>query len=191
MKHDKTSTINDGEIQLTAAKGEYVALLGFCLVSILLLAYLLRVQVITPWVIVALPLLVGALLFGSKKLLQTQPEYTLDKQGIRFGPHLGRVWIPWVAVTAIEVKADPGHPPYVALRLQANAGNWPTPVTWRQCLLRVSRARQEQPPTVYLYTAGLTVSHDQVLTLLHRFWQQPTDFGSAGKRLHETAIVYH
>lgn len=187
----KANDMQEDEIQLTAAKGEYIALLGFCLVSMVVVAALLWTQLVTPWAALTFPLLFGGLLFAIKKLMQTQPEYWLDQQGIRFGPHLGRVWIPWVAVTAIEVKADPGHPPYVALQLRPDAGDWPTPATWRQRLFRIIRARREQPPTVYLYTAGLTVSHDQVLTLLHRFWRQQKAFVNAGKRLHETAIAHN
>jgi hypothetical protein len=162
--------MNAGEVQLLAAKDEYLTLFGFCLAGMGLVVGLLLAQLILPWATVALLLLAAGVIFSVRKLRQTTPEYTLTPQGIRFGPTLGRDWIPWTDITAISTERNCDKPAYVQLELKRDATCWTTLSPVRRQFLRVYTGNRDWSPVARLYTAGLQQSHEQVLQTVQRYW---------------------
>lgn len=160
------------EIKLTAANDETIALLCFSLAGMGLVLFLLWAQLVTAGVLISLPVLGGCTLFSLSNLRQRQPEYMLTEQGIHFGPHLGHPPIRWREVTAITTVTPGDSLPYVQLQLAADAAAWTTLSPLRKRLLRVYAGSPESIPVAYLYTAGLTLSHAQVVEILQRYWQQ-------------------
>jgi hypothetical protein len=131
---------------------------------------LLLAQLILPWATVVLLLLAAGVIFSVRKLRQTTPEYTLTPQGIRFGPTLGRDWIPWTDITAISTERNCDKPAYVQLELKRDATCWTTLSPVRRQFLRVYTGNRDWSPVARLYTAGLQQSHEQVLQTVQRYW---------------------
>jgi hypothetical protein len=166
----KRKPMAEHEIQLLAAKDEYLTLFGFCLAGMGLVVGLLLAQLILPWATVVLLLLAAGVIFSVRKLRQTTPEYTLTPQGIRFGPTLGRDWIPWTDITAISTERNCDKPAYVQLELKRDATCWTTLSPVRRQFLRVYTGNRDWSPVARLYTAGLQQSHEQVLQTVQRYW---------------------
>lgn len=160
------------EIKLTAANDETIALLCFSLAGIGLVLFLLWARLVTAGAAVSLSLLGGCILFSLGKLRQRQPEYMLTDQGIHFGPHLRRPPIGWREVTAITAITSCDSLPYIQLQLAADAAAWATLSPLRKRFLRFYTGGTEATPAAYLYTAGLTMSHEQIVEILQRYWQQ-------------------
>lgn len=162
-------------VHLTAKRDEYIALLDFCLVGIGAVLYLLWAQLVTTAAVVTLPLLSSGVLFSLSKLRQVQPEYILTEQGIRFAPYLRHDWISWAEITAITPTTPCDSPPYVQLQLKPDATYWITLSPMHKQFLRVYAGGPELVPVAYLYTAGLTMSHEQIIEIVQRYWQQQKD----------------
>ena len=158
------------EIQLFAAKDEYLTLFGFCLAGMGLVVGLLWAQLIMLWAMAALLPLAAGVIFSVRKLRQRTPEYTLTPQGIRFGPTLGHDLIPWADITAISTERSCDKPAYVQLQLERDAACWTTLSPVRRRVLRVYTGDRDWSPVARLYTAGLQQSHEQVLQTVQRYW---------------------
>lgn len=169
--------MKQSEIQLTLAKGEYLTLLFFCMAAIpLVFCWLAWTQVLHSTTLGLLFLLVVGVVYFVSQLAQDHPEYIINDSGIRFGAGLGGHFIPWTDVEAISDERQLDGPNYVELRLKANAPYWASLSALRKHLLRVYEWGQEPIPAAHLHTAGLEASHQEILAILHYYFQKHQEY---------------
>lgn len=165
--------MKQNEIPLMLAKGEYLTLFFFCLSAIpfvlLRLAWTKVLHITTVGLLFLL--IVGALYFVSQ-VAQDRPEYIIDDNGIRFGVGLGGHFIPWADIEDIRDARQLDGPNYVELRLKANAPYWRSLSLLHKQLLRVYDWGQEPVPAARIHTAGLEASHQEILAILHYYFQK-------------------
>lgn len=160
------------EIQLTLAKGEYLTFLFFCMAAIpLVFCWLAWTQVLHTTTLGLLFLLVVGVIYFVSQLAQDVPEYIINERGIRFGAGVGGHFIPWSDVEGIKDERQLDGPHYVALRLKTNAPYWVSLTALRKHLLRVYGWGEDPVPAAHLHTAGLEASHQEILAILHYYFQ--------------------
>lgn len=165
--------MKQNEIQLTLAKGEYLTLLFFCMAAIpLVFCWLAWTQVLHTTTLGLLFLLVVGVLYFVSQLAQDVPEYIIDEHGVRFGAGLGGHFIPWSDVEGIKDERQLDGPNYVALRLKANAPYWVSLNAFRRHLLQVYSRGEDMMPAAHVHTAGLEASHQEILAILHYYFQK-------------------
>ena len=165
--------MKQSEIQLTLAKGEYLALLFFCMAAIpIVFCWLAWTQVLHTTTLGLLFLLVVGVVYFVSQLAQDEPEYIINDAGIRFGTGVGGHFIPWADVEAISDERQLDGPTYVALRLKTNAPYWASLSALRKQLLRIAGWGQEPTPAAHLHTAGLEASHQEIVAILHYYFQK-------------------
>jgi hypothetical protein len=161
------------EVQLTLAKGEYLAFLFVCLAGIpLVFCLLLWMQLLETSAVGILLLLVGGVAYFISELAQEQPTYVINKKGVHLGLGLQGQFIPWTDIEGISDERQLDGPPYVGLRLKADAPYWTAISPLRKQLFRVYTWGEAPIPMARLHTAGLAASHQEILATLQSYFQQ-------------------
>lgn len=164
------------ETQLVIAKNEYNAFLLGCLAGIPVITYLLVWAQFPPVATVgALVLLIAGVIYFVAKVKQDHLEYSIDDQGIWFGPGLGGHLLPWTDIVAITDERQLDGPNYVQLRLRADAPYWVAISPLRKQLLRFHTWGEEPIPAARLHTAGLEAGHQEILVMLLGYFQKYQD----------------
>lgn len=161
------------EVQLTLAKGEYLAFLFVCLAGIsILFCLLLWMELLYTSAVGILLLLVGGVVYFVSELAQEQPTYLINEKGVYLGLGVQGHYIPWTDIEGISNEGQLDGPPYVALHLKPDAPYWTAISPLRKQLFRVYNWGEDPVPMARLHTAGLAASHQEILATLQSYFQQ-------------------